>query len=151
LEDVLRKALASDPDGRFSSVDAFAQALGAASRKGRGEQLPTIDRVVLDGFLTLTPPPLAESAATIESARTAHQLLEAIMSLLDAVAHYLGLYALIGRSRIGSGRPDGDNGTVLEILRYLRARQLRASEWLRLARELTLPFADRAEIFPVPE
>jgi WD40 repeat protein/serine/threonine protein kinase len=152
LDDVLAKAMAKSADERYATALDFATALEAASGGGNREAapLPQIEETVRVALLERAPPPLAETLATLDSARNPHQARSALDQVVDAAVNWLGVLALAARSRTGAS-PSGDSERATAILRELGRRVIEPAEWLALTRELTRPFAAHPELHPLAE
>ncbi|MGE5184518.1 MAG: serine/threonine-protein kinase, partial [Acidobacteriota bacterium] len=149
LDQVFEKALAKDPDARYTDALAMAAAFRHASGiAADAVALPALDPAQRDVVLASAPQPIAEAVAALDAARNVYQARDAIVQLARTIARFLGLLALACRSRIASG---DEPTTLAEVLRTLYRRELADSEWLELARLLTHVWRDRRDAYPLPE
>ena len=149
LDEVFARVLAKRPDDRFSDALSFAAAFRQASGVGvESPGLPMIDEALREATIASAPQPIAEAVAAIEAARNPHQARDAMWQLVRAAVQYLGLIALACRTRISDR---GDPPGVADMLRALSRRILSDREWMELTRELTRPWVDRRDAYPVPE
>ncbi|MCE9575356.1 MAG: protein kinase [Deltaproteobacteria bacterium] len=149
LGDVLRAALAKDPEARPSTALAFAeQVRAAAGLRVAADQLPRLDDD-LRAEVAWLPQPIADAVAAFEAARNPHQARDGLWEIVRIAARWLGIVALAARSRVGSG--GGDSPAVIATLRELPRRELADEEWLDLVRALARPFATTRDAHPLPE
>ena len=148
LGKVFAKVLAKRPVDRYADALAFAAAFRQASGiAADAVTLPALEPACKN-VVTAAPQPIAEAVAALEAARNPHQARDAVVQLARTIARYLGLLALACRSRVTAGaEPAG----VSDALRTLYRRSLSDKEWLELARQLTKPWLDRRDAYPVPE
>ena len=151
LHDVLSTAMAKRASERYTTAlelaAAFRRASGIADDR---ENLPQLDERARTTALTEAPEPIAEAVSRLEATRSAHQARDAMWGVVDAAARFVGNVALACRTRVGAGAA-GDAPEVVRALRALRRAELRAPQWIALARELCRPFAGRPDAYPIPE
>ncbi|MBV8760622.1 MAG: protein kinase [Deltaproteobacteria bacterium] len=148
LHAALSKATAKDPAQRHADLGAMAAAL----REACALPAEIEERVEQPGELFAAwsadaPRPLAEAVAAVAAARSPVRVADRAQDAAQVLAHWLGIVALAARSRLGTLRA-GDDAS---LIRELRRRALRDTEWLDLAAAITAPYRERAETFPVPE
>ena len=151
LDEILRRAGAKRADERFGDVLELARAFREASGIAvEAPRIPPLEELLRSTLVGDAPQPIAEAVAAFEAARNVHQARAAMWSMVDVVAHYLGLIALACRSRVRlRGQPDSE--PVVRIVRELRRDRLDPPSWATLARELCRPFAGTRDAHPVPE
>ena len=148
LDEVFARALAKNPDDRFQDALALGQAFRDASGLGADRApLPRLPEPIRERFLADAPQPLSDAVATLDAAREPRQARDALWSVSDMLAHYLGLIAVCARSRFhGPGKAE-----LPAALRRAGVEVLSAADWLEIAEALCAPHADRPELHPVPE
>src|SRR5262249_46347716 len=141
------RALAKRPEDRYESALAFAVALGTAAAAPATAAITALDEPVRDAMLRLAPQPLADAIAVLDSATDGAAAWRAIGDVIAVATPWLGVLALCGRIRVG-GTLDA---SMCGRLERLREHGLDDAEWLALARDLCRPFADKRDVFPIPE
>ncbi len=150
IDAVLERALAKQPDDRFPSVLAFAQAFRLAAGFGGDQPLPAFDDELRQSVEASFPQPIAEAVAAFRAARNPHQGREALGEVTTTALRYIAMLALAAQAQIRlSGASSSEK--VAELLRELRRRALSDREWLELARELVAPFRAQPKTHPIPE
>ncbi len=151
LEAVLDRALARRASARYANLLEFAQAFRDASGIGQTVlEIPHIDEGLRLRFLTGAPQPIADAVAAYDAAKNAHQAREALRMLARIVGWYITLLALACRTRIGSGAAD-DAEATRALITDLRRHGLTSAGWIALAKQLTRPFIDAPDTYPIPE
>jgi WD40 repeat protein/serine/threonine protein kinase len=152
LDEALRAALATERSARPATALAFAEAVrAAAGLRMTAEALPRLDDT-LRADVAWMPQPIADAVAALEAARNPHQARDALWTVVAVAARWLGVVALVARSRVGAGPGQGgDAPAVVDALRALHRRELVDDEWIELVRALVRPFAGAREAHPVPE
>ncbi|HEX2571885.1 MAG TPA: SUMF1/EgtB/PvdO family nonheme iron enzyme [Polyangia bacterium] len=156
LDEVLRKAMAKQPEDRFQSALEFAAAFRAAAGLGdRGTGWVQLDSVLTDGLLTHAPRPIAEAVASLAAARNVTQAATRMAKVERVVIRYLGLMALAGYGQLGaplSGAGDEIvRGRREALMARLGEQGLSEAEWLELGAALCHPYASQRDAYPVPE
>ncbi|HTJ42436.1 MAG TPA: protein kinase [Kofleriaceae bacterium] len=144
LDLVFAKALAKDPADRYGSALELAAAFRRAAGLDDTAVTIAIDPSVRARALASAPQPIAEVVGALDAARNPHQARAAIFDVVRAIARWLGALALAGARRLGAS-PITDGHLLL------RRDRLDDGDWLRVARALTAPLADRPAVHPVPE
>ena len=146
--EVIARALAKKPTGRFPTALELAAALRTASGLGDARSaLPALDEAVREATLLGAPRPLADAVAALEAATSSHQARDCAFRVVDVAAHWLGILALASYSRMGTV-VDSEVG---EALRGLRRRRPTTTDWIELASALTAAVPRRRALHPVPE
>jgi WD40 repeat protein len=149
LDAVFAKVLAKQSAERYGNAIVFATAFRqAAGIAPELVTLPSLDPTVRDATVHAAPQPIAEAIAGLEAARNAHQARDAIVQAARTIARYLGLLALVCRSRVSAG---DEPVAITGALRTVYRRSLTEVEWLELGRMLTSPWLDRRDAYPIPE
>ena len=151
LDAVLDRALARRASDRYANVLEFAQAFRDASGIGQTAlEIPHIDEEIRLRFLGRAPQPIADAVAAYDGAKNAHQAREALRMLARIVGWYITLLALACRTRIGSGAAN-DTEATRALITDLRRHGLTSAGWIALAKQLTRPFIDAPDTYPLPE
>ena len=146
LDVVFARALAKTPADRYPNALELAAAFRrAAGLEDAAAAVPSLDALPREAVIARAPQPIAEAFGALEAARNPHQARAATFDLVRTICAWLGHLAVAGRVRVGVG------GHPASGREALRKERLGDEDWLALAHELILPFADRVEVHPVPE
>src|SRR5262249_13626343 len=149
LNSVMAKAMAKQPEERYSTATEFAAAFREAA--GVSEQkieLPQLEELLEESLTRDAPQPLAEAVAVFRSARNAHQAKDGMVEIFRVAVRYVGLLSIACCAQVGSKT---NSMPALTFLRNLHRNSLSEEEWIELARELCRPFMKKQDGFPVPE
>jgi hypothetical protein len=154
LDGVLARAMAKDPRARYRSVLDLSRDFARAAGIGIAAEDTAAAPEVLDGalreiWIARAPAPMADVFPRLVAGAQPREAHQALQSLLRALARYLGVLSLAGRSRIASDASDSPR--LAELARALRERTMSPADWIALVRELARPFRDRPGLAPVPE
>jgi WD40 repeat protein/serine/threonine protein kinase len=155
LDAVIARAMAKDPADRHASVLAlareFADASGLVVPAGSSAAAPgeVLDGALREAWIARAPTMLAEIFPHLSSSKSPAQVQDAVQSLIRGLCRTLGILSLACRSRMS--RDSRDSPVVIRLVQAMRARTMAAVEWVALASELTRPFLDRPDVYPVPE
>ncbi|HTL38791.1 MAG TPA: protein kinase [Kofleriaceae bacterium] len=128
LSDVILKALAKQPDQRWQTAVAFAEALQRAAGSPMAEAVPLFDPATRDAWLRAGPQPIADAVAHLTSATTTVEVDAALRELVAITCRWLAVLAL-------SGLPPS-TGTDPKVREHARAVVGRddGGPWLKLAK-----------------
>lgn len=149
--DVVVQALAKQPEQRFADTlklaEALTQASGLSAR--RAFRLPQQAEGLRLRWTERAPQPIAESLSLLRAARSSGEAHECIAATAHTVAQYLGVLALSSASRVGWAQVR-ENSRFADAVVALDRGGFSAFSWLSLAREISRPFIDRRQAFPLP-
>lgn len=151
LDAILRVAAAKKPHERFGTALELAGGFRTAAHLlDEPARLPQLDDVTMEALLTEAPQPIAEAAASYESATTPGQGIDFATQILRATIRYLAVLSLSSRARLGRGA-ETDSSEMVEALQKLRKSGLSDHDWLTLGIETCRPFCDKQLALPIPE
>ncbi|HUS32117.1 MAG TPA: serine/threonine-protein kinase [Kofleriaceae bacterium] len=128
LADVIMKALAKQPEQRWQTAVAFAEAVQRAVGTPVTEAVPLFDPATRDAWLSAGPQPIADAVAHVTSATTTVEVDAALRELVAITCRWLAVLSL-------SGLPPA-TGTDPSVREHARAVVGRddGAPWLRLAK-----------------
>jgi WD40 repeat protein/serine/threonine protein kinase len=151
LNPVLAKAMAIDPEARFTNALELATAFRAASGVADDDApIALLDEEIRAEVQAEAPQPIADTVSVLEGARTPEQALAAVRTILRVAIRYVGLCTIAARARVGPSLA-AQGPRVRDLLRTLRQDTLDDGQWIDLARELCAPFAGSRDAYPLPE
>ena len=128
--DAILRALAKQPDARWSTAIAFADAVRIAAGTNAPETVPLFDPATRDAWLRAGPQPIADAIAHLTSATTTVEADAALREVVAIACRWLAVLAL-------SGVETTVDPKVREHARGVIGRD-DGAPWLRLARAAAL-------------